>query len=84
MSKKYWVYIMTNKRNGTLYVGMTSDIENGLDKLVFLEEFPHPLEAIEAEKKIKGWLRIKKLNLIESKNPEWKNLSSLDSSLRSE
>ena len=22
-----WVYIMTNKRNGTLYVGVTSDIQ---------------------------------------------------------
>lgn len=27
-----WVYIMTNKRNGTLYVGVTSSAE-GLDCL---------------------------------------------------
>mgnify|MGYP003436728016 CR=1 FL=1 len=24
--KKYWVYIICNKRNGTLYVGMTNNI----------------------------------------------------------
>ncbi len=23
----YWVYILTNKRNGTLYVGMTNSLE---------------------------------------------------------
>jgi putative endonuclease len=26
MEKQYHVYIMTNKRNGTLYIGMTSDL----------------------------------------------------------
>ncbi|HAV11341.1 MAG TPA: excinuclease ABC subunit C [Candidatus Moranbacteria bacterium] len=26
MSKKYWVYIMTNKRNTVLYTGMTGDL----------------------------------------------------------
>ena len=25
--KKYYVYILTNKRNGTLYVGVTNDLE---------------------------------------------------------
>ncbi len=24
--KSYWVYILTSKRNGTLYVGLTSDL----------------------------------------------------------
>ena len=28
MLNTYFVYILCNKRNGTLYVGMTSDLEN--------------------------------------------------------
>jgi putative endonuclease len=26
MSKNYYVYILTNKRNGTLYIGVTQDL----------------------------------------------------------
>lgn len=26
MSRKYWVYIMCSEKNGTLYIGVTSDI----------------------------------------------------------
>ena len=32
--------------------------------------------AISREKQIKGWLRSKKLALVESMNPEWKDLST--------
>ena len=46
-----------------------------LNKLVFFEAFNTPEEAIAAEKKIKGWLRIKKIQLIESINPDWNDLS---------
>ena len=46
-----------------------------LNKLVFFEAFNTPEEAIAAEKKIKGWLRIKKIQLIESINPGWNDLS---------
>jgi putative endonuclease len=47
------------------------------------------LAAISREKQIKGWLRAKKVALIQSVNPEWKDLSGEvfergDSSLRSE
>jgi putative endonuclease len=31
--------------------------------------------AIAREKEIKGWLRAKKIALIDSMNPEWKDLS---------
>lgn len=48
-----------------------------LNKLVYLELFSNPNEAIAAEKKIKGWLRKKKINLIETKNPDWLDLSKL-------
>lgn len=46
-----------------------------LTKLVYFEEFLNVNDAIAAEKKIKGWLRIKKIKLIESRNPEWRDLS---------
>lgn len=44
-----------------------------LTKLVYFEDFTDVNEAIAAEKKIKGWLRKKKISLIESKNPHWKD-----------
>jgi len=44
-------------------------------KLVYFESFTNPNDAIAAEKKIKGWLRSKKIVLIESMNPNWKDLS---------
>lgn len=47
-----------------------------LTKLVYFQEFRKPLDAIGAEKKIKGWLRRKKISLIESINPEWNDLLS--------
>jgi putative endonuclease len=47
-----------------------------INKLVYLEEFSFIKDAIAAEKKIKGWLRIKKIELIESRNPQWKDLST--------
>jgi putative endonuclease len=45
-----------------------------LDKLVFFEEFNTPEEAIGAEKKIKGWVRKKKNDLIIAMNPDWIDL----------
>lgn len=45
-----------------------------LDKLVWYQIFNTPMEAIRREKEIKGWLRIKKIRLIEKLNPEWKDL----------
>lgn len=41
-------------------------------KLVFAEAFPTPDDAIAAEKKIKAGSRKKKVALVESVNPEWK------------
>ena len=63
------VYEHKNK----LVAGFTK--KYNLIKLVYFEEFTDVNDAIAAEKKIKGWLRIKKIKLIESKNPDWKDLS---------
>lgn len=46
-----------------------------LTKLVYYEMTEDVRSAITREKQIKGWLRSKKISLIESVNPEWKDLS---------
>jgi putative endonuclease len=46
-----------------------------ITKLVWYEEFNNAQEAIECEKRIKGWVRTKKIFLIENKNPNWKDLA---------
>jgi len=43
-------------------------------KLVHFEVSEDMMTAIEREKQIKGWLRKKKIALIEKNNPEWKDL----------
>ena len=90
--KRAYVYILSNKRNGTLYVGVTSNlvkrifehkekVVNGfsakynLDLLVYYEEWWSIEEAIQREKQLKVGNRKKKLSLIESINPDWKDLS---------
>jgi putative endonuclease len=46
-----------------------------IDRLVYFERFEDVRNVIEREKQIKGWLRSKKINLIVSVNPEWRDLS---------
>ncbi len=87
------IYIMANKRNGTLYTGVTSnllqrdwqhknEIVDGFTKryecilLVYYEVCETMEQAILREKQIKGGSRAKKMALIESLNPDWKDLSS--------
>lgn len=43
-------------------------------KLVYYEIFQSPNDAIAREKQIKGGSRQKKLNLVNSVNPEWRDL----------
>lgn len=45
-----------------------------VDKLVFYQAFNNPTDAIAAEKRIKGWLRKKKIALIEKNNPNFDDL----------
>jgi putative endonuclease len=44
-------------------------------RLVYCESFEHPQDAILREKRLKKWNRAWKIELIESVNPGWKNLS---------
>jgi putative endonuclease len=87
----YFVYIMTNRsrtlyigvtnnlvrrvREHKTGIGSGFTAKYKLDRLVYFERFQDVHNAIEREKRIKGWLRIKKIALIISVNPVWKDLS---------
>lgn len=61
-----------------------------ITRLVYMEEYSEIAEAIQREKQIKGWLRRRKVVLIEAENPLWQDLAEgwyedlQGSSLRSE
>jgi putative endonuclease len=91
MSKEYYVYIMTNKsrtlytgvtndlmrrvyeHKNKLIKGYTS--KYNIQYLVYFESTSNVYAALQREKQIKGWLRSKKIVLIETMNPDWKDLS---------
>ena len=52
--------------------GFTS--KYGVDRLVYYEIFGDPENAIKREKRLKDYKRKWKIDLIENKNPEWKDL----------
>ena len=85
------VYIMANRKNGTLYTGVTSNLLRrtwehrqgvysgfskkwGCNRLVWYEQHELIAEAIRREKSIKVYRRQNKINLIEARNPDWKDL----------
>ena len=67
------ILIRTGQHKVKLMKGFTA--KYNVNKLVFFEGFSYVRDAIAAEKKIKGWTRAKKIKLIESKNPNWEDLS---------
>jgi putative endonuclease len=46
-----------------------------IDRLVWYEVYPYVRSAIAREKQLKGWLRERKIHLIEDSNPTWQDLS---------
>jgi putative endonuclease len=56
-----------------LMPGFTS--RYNVTRLVYFEETADVKAAIAREKQIKGWLRKKKITLIEEANPGWEDLS---------
>jgi putative endonuclease len=59
-----YVYILTNRPNGILYVGVTSDLV-----LVYFERFDDIRYAIQREHNIKHWSRAWKVRKIVAMNP---------------
>jgi putative endonuclease len=89
--KTYFVYIMSNRsktlytgvtnslirrvREHKSGIGSVFAAKYKLDRLIYFERFEDVHRAIGREKEIKGWLRIKKIALIVSVNPAWRDLS---------
>ena len=89
--KQYYVYIMTNRSKTLytgvtndlmrrVYEHKNKMVEGftkkyNITRLVYFEETNDIQSAITREKQIKGWLRRKKIALIESVNPKWEDLS---------
>jgi putative endonuclease len=92
MQQVSYVYLMTNKNNTVIYIGVTSNLKNrvyehktgkyqnsfthkyNIDKLVYFEVYNDINIAIAREKQLKGGSRKKKIDLIVSLNPTWKDL----------
>ncbi len=91
IAKDYYVYVMTNRsgtlytgvtnnlkrrvyeHKHKLIEGFTA--RYNIDRLVYYEICSESLAAIAREKQIKGWRRSKKIALIETLNPNWRDLS---------
>lgn len=89
--KQYYIYIMTNnsktlytgvtddlvrcvyEHKNKLIKGFTQ--KYNITRLVYYEITSDIQAAIQREKQIKGWLRKKKIALIEAANLEWNDLS---------
>jgi putative endonuclease len=89
--KNYYIYILANRSKNLytgvtnnlqrriyehkhhLMEGFTNWYH--VTRLVYFEETSDVYAAISREKQIKGWVREKKVALIESSNPEWRDLS---------
>ena len=46
-----------------------------VDQLLYVETTSDPVSAIRREKQLKKWRREKKVALVHSQNPDWKDLS---------
>lgn len=90
-NRQYYVYVLANRTNVALYVGITNDLKRrvyehkqklvmgfaekyGIDKLVYYEVHDAPESAILREKRLKGSSRARKNRLVESLNPQWRDL----------
>jgi putative endonuclease len=90
--RDYYVYILcnahrslyvgvTNDLHARVYehrngVGDSFTRRYGIDRLVYAESTKYVTEAIAREKQLKGWLRWRKVALIESVNPGWEDLAA--------
>lgn len=88
--KQYCVYILTNnsgtlyigitgnlrrrilEHKNKVVEGFTKKYH--IDKLVYFEQTENVISALEREKQLKRWSRVKKMGLINKLNPNWKDL----------
>jgi putative endonuclease len=92
MTRRLYVYVLASW-DRKLYTGVTNNLRTRLTqhrsgesdythrhdihRLVYFEMLGPPMVAIQREKQIKSWTRAKRIALIESKNPDWDDLSPL-------
>jgi putative endonuclease len=92
MTACFYVYIMASKsrvlyigitnnlrrrvweHKSGLCSGFTRDYK--IHRLVYFERFQYVRNAIHREKQLKGWLRKRKVGLIEAVNPTWEDLAA--------
>ena len=88
MEKYFYVYVMASGQNGTLYIGVTSDLISQVDEhrnevfidnyrvhiLVYYEKHFSAETAMRRKQRLKSWKRQWKLMLIERGNPQWLDL----------
>jgi putative endonuclease len=90
--REYWVYILANihrtlyvgvtsdlqarvfEHKSAHVPGFTA--KYGIDRLVYCESASDVHEALAREKQLKGWVRRKKLALIETANLRWEDLAA--------
>ncbi|MBI2707649.1 MAG: GIY-YIG nuclease family protein [Proteobacteria bacterium] len=90
---EFYVYIMTNisktlyigvtndllrrisEHKSGLHKGFAKKYK--INQLLYYEIYPYVLEAIQRDKSLKHWKREKKVQLIESVNPHWEDLSTI-------
>lgn len=98
MSATYYTYILSGW-DRRLYTGATNNLirrldehrrgrstytrESSIHRLLYFECHSTSAEAFAREKQIKSWTRMKRIELIESVNPEWKDLSETIGVVRS-
>src|SRR6266540_2716188 len=46
-----------------------------ITRLVYFEEFGDVRDAIAREKQIKAWTRVRRIRLVEGRNPSWQDLA---------
>jgi len=90
-ARRFFVYIV-GSLHGVLYIGVTNDLIRRIGehrqgevegftsrydvKRLLYYEFYYPRDAIAREKQLKGWLRRRKLELIKTMNPTFRDLFS--------
>jgi putative endonuclease len=89
--RQFYVYLLAS-HSRRLYIGVTNNLlrrvaehregmcdftsKYQITRLVYFETTANVISAIEREKELKGWVRKKKVELIERVNPAWRDLAA--------
>ena len=90
-TRRFWVYILASRTQVVYVGKTTDLLRRvfehrsgavpgftrryGVNRLVHFEETTSARSTIARERQLKGWVRRRKVALIESENPGWKDLS---------